>query len=290
MKHICIALGLALMFPLAAIAQGGKLDTATIDKTIGKTGQMTGDVYKISFPRSDLHVTVNGVDVRPGLALGSWSAFRSTGTDAVAHGDLVLAESEVNPVISALQQGGFEITALHNHLINASQPILYLHFWGRGDAAKLSQTVKAALGRTKTPIANAPAPATTAPGFDADQFQQAVGLKGTVSNGVLAMSQARPEQIQMMGVTLPPAMGMATSINVQSAGTGQVAATGDFVMVADEVNKVARALREHDIAIAALHNHMLHGTPELYFMHFWAQGAPDKVAAGLKAALSELKK
>jgi len=111
-----------------------------------------------------------------------------------------------------------------------------------------------------------------------------------VANGVLALSQPRPETIQMMGVTLPPSMGMATAINFQSAGGGKVVATGDFVMLADEVNKVARALRQHDIAVTALHNHMLHGSPELYFMHFWGEGNATAVASGLKAALAELKK
>jgi hypothetical protein len=111
-----------------------------------------------------------------------------------------------------------------------------------------------------------------------------------VTNGVLALSQPRPETIQMMGVTLPPSMGMATAISFQAAGSGKVAATGDFVMIADEVNKVARALRQHDIGITALHNHMLHGSPELYFMHFWAVGDATKIASGLKAALAEVKK
>jgi hypothetical protein len=124
----------------------------------------------------------------------------------------------------------------------------------------------------------------------ADQIQQAIGLRGTVTNGVLALSQPRPETIQMMGVTLPPSMGMATAINFQSAGGGKVVATGDFVMLADEVNKVARALRQHDIAVTALHNHMLHGSPELYFMHFWGEGDATAVASGLKAALAELRK
>jgi hypothetical protein len=107
---------------------------------------------------------------------------------------------------------------------------------------------------------------------------------------VLAFAQPRPETIEMRGVTLPPSMGMATSINFQSAGPGQVAATGDFVMIADEVNKVARDLRQADIAITALHNHLLASTPELYFMHFWAQGDPVAVATGLKTALGELRK
>jgi len=251
---------------------------------------MPGDVYRVSFPRSDLNVSVGTVKVRPGLALGGWAAFKANGNQAVAHGDLVLAEDEVNPVISALQQHNFEITALHNHLIRTSMPVWYLHFWGQGPAPDLAAAVKDAISRTKAPAPVASGGASGADDLPADQLQQAIGLRGTVTNGVLALSQPRPETIQMMDVTLPPSMGMATSINIQSAGGGKVAATGDFVMLADEVNKVARALRQHDINITALHNHMLHGTPELYFMHFWAEGDPASVSAGLKDALAQLKK
>src|SRR5205807_2249978 len=162
---------------------------------------------------------------------------------AVVHGDLVLLDAELNAVISALFQHDFEITAVHNHLINETPHVIYVHYFGRGDAAALARSVKDALGRSKTPMAAAPAPAAGSMPQDdlpADTIQQAIGLKGTVTNGVLAVSQPRPEPIQMMGVALPPSMGMATSINFQSAGGGRVAATGDFVMVGDEVNKVAR--------------------------------------------------
>jgi hypothetical protein len=246
----------------------------------------------VNFPRSDLNVSVGAVKIKTGLALGSWAAFKANGGQAVVHGDLVLTESEVNPIISALQQHNFEITALHNHLLNASPMIMYLHYWGQGPAASLAQSLKDALGHSKTPLTPPPpasAVGTTGDDFGADQFQQIVGLNGTVTNGVLGLSRPRPETIQMMGVTLPPSMGMATAINVQGIGGGRVAATGDFVMIADEVNKVARALRQHNIAVTALHNHMLHGTPELYFMHFWAEGDVSTVAAGLKAALDQLK-
>lgn len=280
--------------PQAGARPAGGLDIVAIDRAIGKTGQILGEVYKISFPRSDLNVSVGAVRIKPGFALGSWAAFKANGTQAVAHGDLVLLESEINPVISALQQHNFDITALHNHLINASPAVMYLHFWGEGSAESLAQSIKDALGHTKTPMTT-PAPATTtvppaADDLPAAQIQQAIGLTGTVTNGVLALSQPRPETIQMMGVTMPPSMGMATAINFQSAGAGRVAATGDFVMLADEVNKVARALRQNGINITALHNHMLHGTPELYFMHFWGEGDATKVATGLKAALAQIKR
>jgi len=290
------AVALLLVAPiLAQTSKTNGLDTTAIDRALGRSGQaMPGDVYRVAFPRTDLNVTVGGVKVKAGFALGSWAAFKSLGVlGAAAHGDLVLTDTEINPVISALQQHTFEITALHNHLINESPSVMYLHFWGKGDAAKLAAGLKDALSKTRTPMGPPAAPVATAGAADdlpADQIQQVIGLKGTVTNGVLGLSQPRPETIQMMGVTLPPSMGMATAINFQSAGGGKVAATGDFVMIADEVNKVARALRQHDIAITALHNHMLHGSPELYFMHFWGEGDATTVAAGLKDALAALKK
>jgi len=272
------------------------LDTAAIDRAMGKSGAVMGDVYKISLPRTDLNVMVGGVKVKAGFALGSWAAFKSDGNGAaVVHGDLVLLDSELNPVLSGLQQHDFEITAIHNHLINETPALKYVHYWGHGAAATLAANLKDALSHSKTPIAAAaPAPANAPPAasddLPADAIQAAIGIKGTVSGGVLSLSQPRPETIQMMGVTLPPSMGMATAINFQSAGPGKVAATGDFVMLADEVNPVAKALRANGIEIAALHNHMLHGSPELYFMHFWAVGDPQTIATGLKAALANVKK
>src|SRR5262249_12629278 len=147
---------------------------------------------------------------------------------------LVLLDAELNPVISALQQHDFQITAVHNHLINETPHVMYVHYWGQGQAATLAQSLKDALGRSKTPTGPPAAPApSAADDLPADRIQQAIGLKGTVNNGVLALSQPRPETIEMMGVALPPSMGMATAINFQSAGAGKVAATGDFVMVAD---------------------------------------------------------
>jgi len=286
------AIALAAQTPAPQKAPAG-LDVVAIDRAMGRSGTILGDVYKVSLPRTDLSVKVGGVSVKAGFALGSWAAFKSTGTAAVVHGDLVLLDSELNPVISGLQQHNFEITAIHNHLIDETPSVMYVHYWGQGSAATLAANLKDALSHSKTPIASVPPPAAaSAPKDDlpADAIQQAIGLKGTVTNGVLALSQPRPETIQMMGVTLPPSMGMATAINFQSVGPGKVAATGDFVMIADEVTKVARALRQHDIAIAALHNHMLHGSPELYFMHFWAVGDAGKIASGLKAALAEVKK
>jgi hypothetical protein len=270
------------------------LNTAGIDQVFGMTGQMQGDVYRLGFPRTDLSVTVHGIAIRPGLALGGWAAFRKAGGQAVVHGDLVLLDSEVNPVISRLEDHGLQITAVHNHLLDETPNVMYVHYWGQGPEAALATSLRFALLASKTPLAPAAAPAPGAPapdpGFDADAFQKALGRTGAVRGGVLSIGVPRPEKITMMGVELPPAMGMATSINVQSAGNGRVAATGDFVMIDDEVNPIVKALRAHNIAVTALHNHMLHGTPALYFMHFWAEDTAPSVAAGLKAAVDLLAK
>ncbi len=290
------ALLAVVMFAAAPVAQG-TLNTAAIDQALGRAGQMQGDVYRVAFPRTDLTVTVDGVKLRAGFALGSWGAFRSAGADAIAHGDLVLTEAEIDPVISKLFEGGLEITAMHNHLVGESPRIMYVHFWGRGDAARLAAGLHAALAMTATPPA-APAPAGGAaaaqapadPDLKADVIQRVLGRTGMERGGVLSISIPRPEQITMMGVAMPPAMGMATAFNFQAAGGGNVAATGDFVMTGDEVNPIARALRMNGIGVRALHNHMLHGAPELYFMHFWVVGTPDKVASGLRAAADLLKK
>jgi len=281
--------GLTLQNPPAPAAGGG-IDIASITRTLGRTGTMQADgvVYKVSAPRSDLKVTVNGVAIRPGLALGSWMAFRRSGTMAVAHGDLVLLDTEVNPVISALQQGGMEITAIHNHVLGESPSVLYVHFWGHGAEAQLAQTLATVLSKTATaPPSTAPPDSTPFKG--SDELQTALGRKGTIANGVLAVAVPRPEKISMMGVELPPSMGMATSLNFQATDDGRIAGTGDFVMLGDEVNKAAKALRDNGIDITALHSHMIDGTPSLYFMHFWAVGTPEKVGAGLKAALAQLK-
>ena len=268
------------------------LDTATIDRFMRKPGQMTGDVYKIALPRSDLSVTVGDLAIKPDFALGGWAAFALAPADnqAVVDGDLVLTHAEVNPVLSALQQHDFDVIALHNDLLGASPTVMHVHFWAQGSPASLAASLRDALDKTTTPLAST-APSAAAPDdLPVDKIQDAVGLKGAVANGVLSLSQARPETIRMMGVALAPAMGTSTTINFQSAGGGKVAAAGDFVVTADEVNRVARALRTRDIEITALHNHTMHGSPELYALHFWAVGDPAKIGAALRTALGQVKR
>jgi hypothetical protein len=276
-----------LSLPILVRAQG--VTTATIDQALGRSGQKTGDVYRVSFPRTDLHVSVNGVAIKPGLALGSWAAFLGTDDNAMVMGDLVLLEGELNPVMAKLRSSGFEITAVHNHLMEETPKILYMHYMGHGPAGQLATSLRAALSVSKTPLEK-PATAAEEPAPPAwvKNVEDAVGRKGTFKGGVLSYGVPRRESITMAGMTIPPAAGVGEAINFQAADSGNVATTGDFVLVADEVNPVISELQGHNIVVTALHSHMLTEQPRLFFMHFWAVGSPESVGAGIKAALSKV--
>src|SRR5256885_5683126 len=277
----------AFSFPLVVNGQG--LNTSGIDQALGRSGQKTGDVYKVSFPRTDLRVSVNQVSIKAGLALGSWAAFSGSDENASVMGDLVLLETEVDPVMDKLRSSRFEITAVHNHLMNETPRVLYMHYMGHGPATQLATSLKAALAVSKTPLEK-PAAAAEEPTPPAwvKSVEDSVGRKGTFKGGVLSYGVARADQITMDGMTIPPVAGVAESINFQEAGTGKVATTGDFVLTASEVNPVIAELRGHEIFVTALHSHMLTEQPRLFFMHFWAVGTPEAVGGGIKAALSRV--
>ncbi|HET7789467.1 MAG TPA: DUF1259 domain-containing protein [Gemmatimonadales bacterium] len=272
--------------PLAA--QGGAPaapDWKAVEQALGRPGApQPGDVYKFGLPRTDLAVRVGGVVVKPALALGSWVAFKPAGSGALVMGDLVLTESEVEPVMQALAQGGVDVTAVHHHLLHETPRVYYMHIHGMGDAAALARTLHAALALTRTP---APAAAAHAGPFalDTARIAQALGHSGKVNGGVYQVSVARPDTIRDDSIVIPPAMGVATGMNFQPTAGGKAAVTGDFVLRANEVNPALQALRAHGIEVTALHSHMLDEEPRLLFMHFWAVGDAAALAHGLRAAL-----
>jgi hypothetical protein len=277
----------ALLLPILVRAQG--VTTVTIDQALGRPGQKTGDVYRVSFPRTDLHVSVNGLAIKPGLALGSWAAFTGTDDDAMVMGDLVLLEAELNPVMAKLRSSGFEITAVHNHLMDETPKILYLHYMRHGPAAELATSLREALAASKTPLEKPAAPAEeAAPPAWVKSVEDAVGRKGTYRGGVLSFGVPRSDAVTMSGMTVAPAAGVGEAINFQAADSGNVATTGEFVLTAGEVNPVISELQGHHIFVTALHSHMLTEQPRLFFMHFWCVGTPESVGAGIKAALSRV--
>jgi len=270
--------------------QAGATDWKPVEQALGKAGSMQpGDVYKVSLPRSDLKVTVSGVELKPALALGSWVAFKKTGDMTLVMGDLVLTEDEVTPVMTKLQEGGVDPTALHNHVLHESPRVMYMHIHAMGDAVKIARAVHDALVLSKTPFA-APAAAALNQdlGIDTKQIDQIMGQSGKVNGGVYQFSVARADKIMDNDMEIPPAMGIAQAINFQPTGGGKAAITGDFVLLASEVNPVIKALRDNGIEVTALHSHMLVETPRLFFMHFWANDDAQKLARGLRAALDKV--
>jgi hypothetical protein len=265
---------------------------AQVGATLGKTGATApGGIYRVGLPRTDLKVTLDGVELKPGFALGSWLAFETMGDQGMVMGDLVLTMDEVAPVMTKLAAGGIEVTALHNHLLRNQPFTMYMHVQGNGDPVKLAAVLHAALAETKTPLTAAPAaPATAPPPIDLDTaaLDQTLGAKGTNNGGIYQFSIPRAEPIKDGNMDVPPPMGSANAINFQPTGGGKAAITGDFVLIAKEVNPVLKALREHGIEVTALHNHMLDDQPHLYFMHFWANDDARKLAEGLKAALAQI--
>ncbi len=242
-----------------------------VEQAMGKSGSMqAGDVLKFSFPRGDLKVTARGVQIRPALALGTWVAFKKMGEHTMVMGDLVLTENEVNPVMTKLQQSGVEQTALHNHVLDESPRVMYMHIGAHGDPVKVARDIRAALALTKTPLTVPVAGLGSQDlGLDTKQLDRIIGHGGKVNGGVYQFSVPRAEKIMENGTEVPPSMGLATAINFQPTGGGKAAITGDFVMVASEVNAVIRALRDNGIGVTALHSHMLTEEPRLFFMHFW---------------------
>src|SRR5215471_4295553 len=259
-----------------------------VDDAMGRPGQDQPDgAHRFAMPRSDLKVTANGVDIKPGFALGSWAAFQMMGNHSSVMGDLVLTESEVGAVMQKLVDSGIEISALHNHLLNETPRIMYMHIHGRGDAVQLATAIHSALALTKTPPP-APAPATPPDlGFDSKQVDSLIGYAGKNNNGIYQFAIPRAEKIMDGGMTVPPSMGVATAINFQPTGSGKAAITGDFVLIGKEVNPVIKALRQNGIAVTAVHSHMLDEQPRLFFMHFWANDDAVKLAKGLRAALDQ---
>jgi hypothetical protein len=278
-------LTLSLAPPVAA----ADIDWAKVDAVLGRQGsEQPGGIHRYGFPRSDLKVTLDQVAIKPALALGGWLAFEPTGEQAMVMGDLVLTEEEVNPVMARLAAGGIEVTGIHNHLLRASPPTFYMHVLGHGDPTSLATALRDGLAASKVPL-QAPAAGTQPQAIDLDtaMIDKTLGFKGKVNGGVYQVGVPRAEAIKDGGMDVPPAMGSAIAINFQPTGSGKAAITGDFVLIAQEVNPVLRTLRENGIEVTALHNHMLNDEPRLFFMHFWANDDAERLAEGLRAALDQ---
>jgi Domain of Unknown Function (DUF1259) len=281
----------SVLIALATQANAQAIDWEKVDAAFGrKAAVVSGDVHRYGFPRTDLKVTLDGVAIRPALALGGWIAFMPAHGGVMAMGDLVLLETEINPVMTKLIENGLEITAIHNHVLRGSPATFYMHVGGHGDPVKMAAAIRTALAESKTPLepptASAPPPAID---LDTAQLDTIIGAKGQANGGVYQFGVPRRDPITEGGMKITPVgpLGVATAINFQPTGDGKAAITGDFVLIGSEVNPVIKALRSNGIEVTAIHSHMLTEQPRLIFLHFWANDDALKLAKGLRAALDK---
>lgn len=289
MKSILISF-LAAVSILHCSAQ--QTDWSDVENVFGKKGSVKEGVFKITFPRTDLKVIIGDFTVDPGLALTSWVGFvkmpdnsMMMDDNTMAMGDIVMLDNEVAPVIAKLVSVNLNVTALHNHLVGESPSIKYLHFSGKGSAMKLAEAIKSVFSITGTPL-TAPQAQNQTTKLDWSKVEAILGTTGKQNGKLLQYGFPRNEKLTESGMEMPSYIGMATGINFQMDGN-RAAITGDFVLLADEVNPVVKTLTESGIAVTAIHNHMLYDNPRLFMCHFWAIGDPEKLAKGLKAALDK---
>ncbi len=278
----------AVAFCTTARAQ--EVDWKKVDDAFGRSAAVAGDVHRYNFPRTDLNVTLDGVTIKPAFALGGWAAFKPMHGEVMVMGDLVLLETEVNPVMAKLLENGVDVTAVHNHLLRASPATFYMHIGGHGDPVKIATAIHTALGASKTPL-TPPTPPATQPAIDLDtaQLDQIIGVKGTPNGGVYQFGVPRRDPITEGGMQITPVgpMGAANAINFQPTGGGKAAITGDFLVTGEEVNPLIRTLRSNGIEVTAIHSHMLTEQPRIIFIHFWANDDAVKLAKGLRAGLDK---
>jgi hypothetical protein len=287
LSFACFCLALVMISPMRA----AQTDWFIIDTILTRTGAVSGDVHRYGLPRSDLNVTLDGVTLKPSFALGGWLAFEPMGDSAMMMGDLVLTESEINPVMTKLLAEGLQVTALHNHLLRANPPTFYMHVAGTGDPAQLARLVRAGLEESRTPFDIKPpaeGAASASIDFDTAKVDAAIGGKGKANGGVYQFSIPRADSIKMDKMAVPAAMGTAIAINFQPTGSGRAAITGDFVALSSELNPLIIALRDNGIEVTAIHNHMVGDEPRAFFVHFWANDDAVKLANGLGAALKTI--
>ncbi|MFL5612255.1 MAG: DUF1259 domain-containing protein [Gemmatimonadaceae bacterium] len=288
-RPVAVLVMILACFGSTAAGQAPGRDWSAVEKALGRRGlSQPTDVMRFGFPRGDLQVAIGNVQLLPAFALGGWVAFHAEGAATTMMGDLVLTEAEVTPVLDRLRQDGVRITAVHNHLLGETPRITYAHIHGHGDPARLAETVHAALALTQTPLGQPPAVMPVRLDLDTTAITKALGISGRANGGVYQVSVPRATTVREEGRIVPPAMGLSTAINFQPLGGNRAAITGDFVMVASEVDAVQRALRASGISITALHSHLTDEQPRLFFMHFWAVDDATTLARGLRSALDRM--
>lgn len=270
--------------------RGSKLDIARIEQITGMKGAEKNGEYKITVPQNDLNIVVDGFKIIPPMGLGSWAAFTPCGDSAMVMGDIILTETDLKPVQQEVIRQGFAITAIHNHFVRNRPNVMYMHIDRSGDIATLASGVKAIFEKVKEVRGKDPKAGkadSVVNTLNIAVLDSITGLKGELSKGVYKYTVGRPDvQLQEHGIPVSSFMGFNTWAAWQ--GTPQRAAVaGDFTMLENEVEPVIKTLVENGIEVVAVHNHMVHEDPRIFFLHYWGVGPADQLAKGLKAALDQ---
>jgi hypothetical protein len=281
----------AICANLSSIAQKLQpLDTVIIEKVTGMRGKSSNGEYKITIPQNDLNVEVDGFKIIPPMGLGTWIAFTAAKEGTMIMGDIVLTENDLKPVQLEVIKQGLTITAIHNHFVRNHPNIMYMHIGGNGKTETMAQKAKAILDKVAESRGHNPASASVADvpySIETKSLDDILGYKGELSKGVYKYTIGRPDvSLKEHGITVTTFLGFNTWAAFQGT-PDHAAVAGDFTMLENEVGPVIKALVENGIEVVAVHNHMIHEQPRIFFLHYWGVGNAEQLAKGLKTALDQ---
>jgi len=266
------------------------LDIAAIESVLQMKGTEKEGEYKVTVPQNDLNVVVDSFKIIPPMGLGSWVAFTPAEDGAMIMGDIVVTETDLKPVQEEVISQGLTVTAIHNHFVRDKPHVMYMHIGGMGTEEKLAQAVKLVFGKVTEVRGKNPAEGSKGEvqnTLDTQALDNLLGSKGEMSRGVFKHTIGRPD-VDLKDHTA--SVSAFAGFNTWAAWQGvpeRAAVAGDFAMLENEVAPVIKALVENGIEVVAVHNHMVHEEPRIFFLHYWGVGSVEKLATGLKAALDQ---
>jgi hypothetical protein len=283
---VCCVFALFAMTCFASIPTAYADEFDQVEKSLGAKGQVQEGALIVRFPRTDISATIDGIPLPTAMGLVSWTAWKNMGDQTMVMGDLVLLETEVNPVIDALEEVKISVAALHNHFMRENPRIMFMHIEGMGKGAALARGLKNALSKTATPQQLSPESPQAPVSLDTRRIEDILGYSGTNAGGVFKITVARRGVISR-GLELTSSLGMNSWAGfVGSDKRAHVA--GDLAMTAPEVNRVIRALRNGGIEVVAVHNHMLDEQPRMFFLHYWGTGPVERLAEAVRSAFDQV--
>lgn len=268
------------------------LDTTAIERILGMKGKSNNGEYKVTIPQHDLSIMVDNFKIIPAMGLGTWVAFTPSPHGAMVMGDIIVTETDLKPVQQEVIKQGLTITAIHNHFVRNHPNVMYMHIGGSGSTEMVAQKAKAVLDKVKELRGGDPSKGTAsseavANSLDTKKLDEILGYKAEMSKGVYKYTIGRPDvKLTEHGVPVTSFLGFNTWAAFQGT-TDKAAVAGDFTMLEDEVAPVIKALIENNIEVVAVHNHMVHEQPRIFFLHYWGIGNAEQLGRGLRSALDQ---